>query len=46
MPARVDELEEELPGVQGFGTFLVLPGGQSLDTGFQFTLPPGDPFTG
>jgi hypothetical protein len=40
VPARVDELEEELPGVQGFGTFLVLPGGQSLDTGFQFVLPP------
>lgn len=40
VPARVDELEEKLPGVQGFGTFLVLPGGQSLDTGFQFSLPP------
>lgn len=40
VPARVDELEERLPGVQGYGTFLVVPGGQSLETGFQFALPP------
>ena len=40
VPARVDELQEELAGLQGFGTLLVLPGGQSLDTGFRFALPP------
>jgi|GEM_PF-228769 len=39
VPARVDELEEEVPGVQGFGTLLVVPGGTSLSTSFQFGLP-------
>jgi hypothetical protein len=39
VPARVDELDEELPGVQGFGTLLVVPGGGSLSTGFRFALP-------
>jgi len=39
VPARVDELEEELPGVQGFGTLLVVPGGGSLSTSFKFALP-------
>jgi hypothetical protein len=39
VPARVDELEEELPGVQGFGTLLVVPGGRSLSTSFKFALP-------
>lgn len=39
VPARVDDLEEEIPGVRGFGTLLVVPGGQSLNTGFQFALP-------
>lgn len=40
VPARVDELEEEIPGVRGFGTLLVVPGGQSWNTGFEFALPP------
>ena len=40
VPARVDELEEEIPGVTGFGTLLVVPGGQSMNTSFSFTLPP------
>jgi hypothetical protein len=40
VPARVDVLDEEIAGVQGFGTLLVVPGGQSLSTGFDFALPP------
>ncbi|NWG33085.1 MAG: DUF4012 domain-containing protein [Chloroflexi bacterium] len=39
VPARVDVLDEELEGVQGFGTLLVVPTGESLDTGFEFSLP-------
>ena len=39
VPARVDELDEELPGVQGFGTLLVVPGGRSRSTSFKFALP-------
>lgn len=39
VPARVDLLEEGIDGVQGFGTLLVVPGGQSLSTGFEFALP-------
>ena len=39
VPARVDELDEELPGVQGFGTLLVVPGSGSLSTNFRFALP-------
>jgi hypothetical protein len=39
VPARVDELEEGIPGVQGFGTLLVVPGGQLVQTGFRFALP-------
>jgi hypothetical protein len=39
VPARVDLLEEGIDGVQGFGTLLVVPGGQSLSTGFEFSLP-------
>jgi hypothetical protein len=35
----VDELEEELPGVRGFGTLLVVPGGESWNTRFRFALP-------
>lgn len=38
VPARVDEVDEELPGVQGFGTLLVVPGGESWTTSFQFAL--------
>jgi hypothetical protein len=39
VPARVDDLEEEIPDVKGFGTLLVVPGGQSLSTSFRFALP-------
>ncbi len=41
VPARVDTLEDELPGLQGFGTLLVVPMGKTLETDFQFDLPPG-----
>jgi len=40
VPAQVDELEEEIQGVRGFGTLLVVPGGQSVNTSFKFALPP------
>lgn len=41
VPARVDELVEEgLETGVGFGTLLVVPGGQTLPTGFSFALPP------
>ena len=40
VPARVDALEEIIAGVQGFGTLLVLPGGDSLETSFRFQLLP------
>jgi hypothetical protein len=37
----VDTLEEEgLPGIQGFGTLLVVPAGDGRSTSFQFALPP------
>lgn len=39
VPARVDLLDETIAGVQGFGTLLVVPGGGSLSTGFEFALP-------
>ena len=39
VPARVDILEEELPGAQGFGTLLVVPGQETLSTSFEFALP-------
>ncbi len=39
VPARVDFLDEEIENIQGFGTLLVVPGGQSLNTGFDFALP-------
>jgi hypothetical protein len=39
VPARVDILPDEIPGVSGFGTMLVLPGGQSDETSFKFSLP-------
>jgi hypothetical protein len=40
VPARVDTLDEELPGIQAFGTLLVVPGGQTQSTSFRFALPP------
>jgi len=39
VPARVDELEENIQGVRGFGTLLVVPGGQVVTTNFRFALP-------
>jgi hypothetical protein len=49
-PGQVDLLEEEIDGVQAFGTLQVLPGGESLSASFQFALPadiPGvDPGSG
>ncbi len=38
-PAEVDILDEEIDGVQAFGTIQVVPGGQSLSVSFQFDLP-------
>jgi hypothetical protein len=40
VPPRVDLLDESIEGVQGYGTLLVVPGGQSLQTAFEFSLPP------
>ncbi len=40
VPARVDLVEEGVDGVQGYGTLLVVPGGQTLQTAFEFSLPP------
>jgi hypothetical protein len=40
MPApRVDVLDEEIEGVQGFGTLMVVPGGRSISANFHFGLP-------
>jgi hypothetical protein len=41
VPARVDRLDENLEGLQGFGTLLVVPMGGSLETDFHFGLPIG-----
>jgi hypothetical protein len=39
VPARVDKVDEGIKGVQTYGTLLVVPGGGSLETGFDFSLP-------
>jgi len=39
IPARVDILDENLQGLQGFGTLLVVPMGKTLEIDFQFILP-------
>jgi hypothetical protein len=39
IPARVDNLDERIDGVQAFGTLQVVPGGESLVTSFLFALP-------
>jgi Protein of unknown function (DUF4012) len=39
VPARVDNLDEKIDGVQAFGTLQVVPGGESLLTSFRFGLP-------
>jgi hypothetical protein len=36
---RVDELEEDIDGLQAFGTLMVVPGSASVATSFQFDLP-------
>jgi len=41
VPARVDNLEEGIDGVQAFGTLQVIPGEESLATSFRFALPAG-----
>ncbi len=37
--AHVDVLDEEIKGLQTFGTLMVVPGGESLNTTMQFGLP-------
>jgi len=39
VPARVDNLDEGIEGIQAFGTLQVVPGGESVATSFRFTLP-------
>jgi hypothetical protein len=39
VPAKIDQLNEKIQGIQGFGTLLVVRGGQSLETSFIFSLP-------
>jgi hypothetical protein len=39
VPARVDTLDEGIPGVQSYGTLLLIPIGANLETDFQFALP-------
>lgn len=39
VPARVDTLDENLRGLQGFGTLLIVPIGKTLETDFRFSLP-------
>ena len=41
VPARVDRLDENLEGLQGFGTLLVVPMGGTLETDLHFGLPNG-----
>jgi hypothetical protein len=36
---KVDVLDEDMEGLQAFGTLMVVPGGESLNTGFHFSLP-------
>lgn len=40
-PSQVDVLEEDIDGVQAFGTLQVMPGGESLSMDFQYALPVG-----
>jgi hypothetical protein len=39
VPARVDNLDEKIVGVETFGTLQVVPGGESVLTRFHFALP-------
>jgi hypothetical protein len=40
VPAKVDLLDENIRGIQAFGTLLGVPTGQTLTTSFEFALPP------
>ena len=46
IPAQVDDLTnhyvmpERIPGIRTFGTLLVVPGGETRETAFDFSLPP------
>lgn len=39
VPAQVDTLDEAITGVQGYGTLLLIPTNDSLETDFRFLLP-------
>ena len=39
VPARVDTLKEGIPGVQSYGTLILVPISASVETDFQFALP-------
>lgn len=39
VPPQVDLLGEDVKGSQAFGTLKVVPGGQTVATGFEFALP-------
>jgi hypothetical protein len=39
VPPQVDILDENIDGIRGFGTFKVVPGGESLASSFRFRLP-------
>jgi len=41
VPPQVDLLEEKIEGARGFGTMKVVPAGESLASGFRFSLPAG-----
>ncbi|MBM3124028.1 MAG: DUF4012 domain-containing protein [Chloroflexi bacterium] len=49
-PSQVDFLEEDIEGVQAFGTLQVVQGGESLSMNFRYALPAdmvgSDPVTG
>jgi hypothetical protein len=38
---QVDVLDEDVEGLQAFGTLMVVPGDESLNTAFRFILPDG-----
>lgn len=39
IPARIDLLDEKIPGIQAFGTILVVPKDSELKTNFTYSLP-------
>ncbi|MEW5940945.1 MAG: DUF4012 domain-containing protein [Chloroflexota bacterium] len=39
VPPQVDVLEEDIPGVTGFGLLKVVPGGEEVETNLRFGLP-------